>query len=951
MWRGIMAFVPPPGPPPADPRQLGLGFLHLLSDEFLSIFVLPRLDSTSLNTLAACSSALYLFARDDQLWRTMCMAKWGHSTRGWRKRFDDGVIPNDYSCSECTRLMNANGAEGLVFKGTWRLTFYFPGPLCHGLHDSDQLHRKWRMAIANSFRFAVAPRFRSQFLELKWARCHMDLTELRSLEPGYVPIEEEMPDLDENSEPPNFTLQLVSGATLSPEEFRERFDEPALPIMITPDGFINHWKAFKDWSIDRMVELYGNCKFKVGNEYGTPRNVNMTFRQYNDYMRNQRDETPLYVFDGLESAPEEFFKDYDVPRIFEEDLFATLGAGRPQYRWIVVGPMRSGASWHQDPQATSAWNALLSGRKRWALYPPDVVPPGVFLMTRDGQLQRTDEIYNNENGNGQEKQQRPEYERIISPTSLIWYLEVYPTLTASMKPVEIVQEPGQTIFVPGGWWHMVLNLDEISIAVTQNYVGHANLQNVCEDLLQSGDEKMFAKFKSGVLKDYPQYENEFNDAIRQLTPTSDEIVLGEGYRTKFEFIHAYAEESLENPSSIWRKRLLTVQNRHADSLPLSPEVDSIPFEPILGGQNPVFQHTPTGNIVKFYTHLANGFATFASEVEVLRRLVNADQDNSVPHLFGYGTVLGAGTGQNFRVISKKEPSDGAGESLDPDTVAWASPEMIPWPWPYVVMSCMTHQSPIREPVKRLGSLDWDRVLPWLATRLTSIHKPLPQPGKASQPFHDTLQTITPILIESGAIPNDGSPYPPAQMLHSLFRTNFPAYINRRLLRCVRSQHAWGYVGATLLADLPRYLPRSFEDLVAVDPQFEATGAAMLHGDLSSGNILGRFEGKEWIPEHIIDFGDAFHSSAEVGGGQGVLDPLWDFVAMYISVMNSDPDVFHKFLILYRGRGLSLLERRRVMVYTLCYEFEGAVRWIKRTKPLVFEAKTWEEAEVALWGIV
>ncbi|EFJ43028.1 hypothetical protein VOLCADRAFT_38221, partial [Volvox carteri f. nagariensis] len=70
------------------------------------------------------------------------------------------------------------------------------------------------------------------------------------------------------------------------------------------------------------------------------------------------------------------------------------------------------------------------GRKRWALYPPHEV-----RVSDDGL------------------------------TSLQWYLELYPSLPPEKKPIEFVQGPGEVVFVPGGWWHCVLNL-ETSVAVT-----------------------------------------------------------------------------------------------------------------------------------------------------------------------------------------------------------------------------------------------------------------------------------------------------------------------------------------------------------------------------------------------------------------------------------------------------------------------------------------------------
>lgn len=66
-----------------------------------------------------------------------------------------------------------------------------------------------------------------------------------------------------------------------------------------------------------------------------------------------------------------------VPQQFCEDLFSVLGeSNRPDYRWLIMGPERSGSSFHKDPNATAAWNAVVKGSKKWVLFPPHVTPPG-----------------------------------------------------------------------------------------------------------------------------------------------------------------------------------------------------------------------------------------------------------------------------------------------------------------------------------------------------------------------------------------------------------------------------------------------------------------------------------------------------------------------------------------------------------------------------------------------
>lgn len=238
-------------------------------------------------------------------------------------------------------------------------------------------------------------------------------------------------------------IDRVSG--LSAAEFRTRYELPGRPVVLS-DGATS-WPALRRWSPAYLRHAYGPRTARVGG-------YDMRLEDFQRYARRCADDMPLYLFDPqLHAAAPSLMKDFAVPTQFEEDLFALLGGRRPDYRWLIAGPARSGSSFHVDPNATSAWNAVISGRKKWVMFPPGVTPPGVH-PSADGA-------------------------DVAAPLSLIeWFLNFYGAARAAkVKPLEAVVGPGEVLFVPTGWWHLALNV-EACVAVTQNYVSAANLPAV-----------------------------------------------------------------------------------------------------------------------------------------------------------------------------------------------------------------------------------------------------------------------------------------------------------------------------------------------------------------------------------------------------------------------------------------------------------------------------------------
>ncbi|KNC54452.1 F-box protein [Thecamonas trahens ATCC 50062] len=272
------------------------------------------------------------------------------------------------------------------------------------------------------------------------------------------------------------TIERIKASEVSVEEFVARYDRENVPVVI--EGAIEHWPAVAErlWSKDALVERHGATRFACGL-------ADLTLGEYFQYSAATREEVPIYLFDKAFGEKEPGLVDeYEVPEYFgREDFFAELAADvRPRFRWFLIGPARSGSTFHKDPNYTSAWNGLVSGKKKWVLFPPHYTPPGVFPS-----------------GDGWD---------VTAPLSLAsWFLNFYAdsrSPDAPVQPVLAVQKPGDVLFIPAQWWHTALNLEE-SIAVTQNYVSQSNLPEVVDFVSRKADTSLYDALRASLDANHP----------------------------------------------------------------------------------------------------------------------------------------------------------------------------------------------------------------------------------------------------------------------------------------------------------------------------------------------------------------------------------------------------------------------------------------------------------------
>jgi histone arginine demethylase JMJD6 len=261
----------------------------------------------------------------------------------------------------------------------------------------------------------------------------------------------------DTAQPGFHPVDSVEASQISPDEFMRVYAMENKPVIIR--DALAEWPAIKDgrWEASCLLKRFKHTLFKVG-EDDNGRKLKIKMKTFMDYMSYQVDDSPLYLFEsGMNGETSSLKEDYSIPEYFRDDFLNVVGReSKPPHKWFCIGPKRSGTTVHRDPLGTAAWNAVTHGYKRWILFEPK----------EDRKLVK-----------GKKHRNKGEDDEAIH-----YFDFILPRLrrsNPSLKVYECIQGPGDIIFVPGQFWHGVLNLTD-TIAVTHNYCGRDNFDDVCK---------------------------------------------------------------------------------------------------------------------------------------------------------------------------------------------------------------------------------------------------------------------------------------------------------------------------------------------------------------------------------------------------------------------------------------------------------------------------------------
>jgi len=244
------------------------------------------------------------------------------------------------------------------------------------------------------------------------------------------------------------SIEKVEG--LDRETFQQKYLKPQLPVVFT--DLTQDWPALFNWTVDRFKDKYGKLQVPIySNNYSKPGkgymepDKKMPFGEFLDILVSDEPcELRLFLFNLFRHAPE-LKRDFKMPDIM--DGFYN------DFPFMFFGGKGSKVALHYDIDLSHVFLNQIHGRKRVVLFPPD---QSKFIY----HLPYTVASYIDIN--------HPDYQQ-------------YPAQQFA-QGMEVVIEPGDTLFIPSGYWHYIEYLDggySISLraneSMTRRMQGAANI--------------------------------------------------------------------------------------------------------------------------------------------------------------------------------------------------------------------------------------------------------------------------------------------------------------------------------------------------------------------------------------------------------------------------------------------------------------------------------------------
>ncbi|XP_021031739.1 2-oxoglutarate and iron-dependent oxygenase JMJD4 isoform X3 [Mus caroli] len=253
--------------------------------------------------------------------------------------------------------------------------------------------------------------------------------------------------------------------TFSYADFVKGFLLPNLPCVFS-SAFTEGWGSRRRWvtsegkpDFEYLQQKYGDAVVPVANcgvrEYNSNPKEHMSFRDYISYWKDyiqggySAPRGCLYLKDWhlcRDSLVNDLEDIFTLPVYFSSDWLNEFWdvLNVDDYRFVYAGPRGT------------CWSVNICGKKKWLFF-----PPGEEEALRDCHGSLTYDVTSTE----------------LLDTHL------YPRIQHHSLPIEVIQEPGEMVFVPSGWHHQVYNLDD-TISINHNWVNGCNLPNMWHFLQQ-----------------------------------------------------------------------------------------------------------------------------------------------------------------------------------------------------------------------------------------------------------------------------------------------------------------------------------------------------------------------------------------------------------------------------------------------------------------------------------